>query len=120
MKSKSGDAGRRTFFASDLLAAFVLLCFYQQNVKGGVQASDLIVTQHSNAIISMYNNDACIRNIGCHERPLHILLDVSILTIKFLFFIQLFVLLNPLNLYFDQLNKSEEIDVLFLCMLVNK
>ena len=62
---------RRTSVASDAITAIMLISVYQQSQSPhwfpGAQASDLTVIQHSNAIINMYNNDACIHNIGCHE-----------------------------------------------------
>ena len=80
MKSESRDVPvirkreRRTSVASDAITAIVLISVYQQSQSPlwfpGAQASDLTVIQHSNAIINMYNNDACIHNIGCHERPI--------------------------------------------------
>ena len=83
MKAKSSGRTRQTSVVSDAVAAFALLTIYKEVQKcsplffPGVSASDLAVNQHSNAIINMYNNDECIHNIGCHERPVHILLDVS-------------------------------------------
>ena len=80
MKSESRDVPvirkreRRTSVASDAITAIMLISVYQQSQSPlwfpGAQASDLTVIQHSNAIINMYNNDACIHNIGCHERPI--------------------------------------------------
>ena len=65
---------RTTSVASDAITAIMLISVYQQSQAPlwfpGAQASDLTVIQHSNAIINMYNNDACIHNIGCHERPI--------------------------------------------------
>ena len=83
MKAKSSGRTRQTSVVSDAVAAFALLTIYKEVQKcsplffPGASASDLAVNQHSNAIINMYNNDECIHNIGCHERPVHILLDVS-------------------------------------------
>ena len=83
MKAKSSGRTRKTSVVSDAVAAFALLTIYKEVEKcsslffPGASASDLAVNQHSNAIINMYNNDECIHNIGCHERPVHILLDVS-------------------------------------------
>ena len=80
MKSQSRDVPvirrreRRTSVASDAITAIMLISVYQQSQSPhwfpGAQASDLTVIQHSNAIINMYNNDACIHNIGCHERSI--------------------------------------------------
>ena len=63
MKSPSRDATRRASVASAIMLLSPL-CF------PGAQASDLTVINHSSAILNMYNNDGCIHNIGCHERPI--------------------------------------------------
>ena len=76
----SRDTTRRSSLSSDAVKAFVLLFVFQLDGKKSLinfpvaQASDLPVNQH---VINLYNNDACIHNYGCHERPVHILLDVS-------------------------------------------
>ena len=78
MKSKSRTGGaRRSFLASDVIAAIMLLSVYQQDVKNsqmsfsGAEASGFTVAHQGNAILNMYNqNDGCIYNIGCLERPI--------------------------------------------------
>ena len=92
MKNKSRDGGaRRTSLASDAIAAFMLLSVYQQDIKNsemsfsGAEASDLTVVHHGNAILNMYNdNDGCIYNIGCLERPIgHFVVSIDLLNRKY-------------------------------------
>ena len=76
MKTKSREGVRRSSLASGAVAAFMLLSVSPRDVTyssmpfPGAQASDLTAVQHGNAIINRYNNDGCIYNIGCHERPI--------------------------------------------------
>jgi hypothetical protein len=78
MKSKSRTcSARRSSLASDAIAVFMLLSVYLHDVKNsqmsfsGVEASGFTVAHQGNAILNMYNqNDGCIYNIGCLERPI--------------------------------------------------
>ena len=91
-KSRDGRT-RRNSLASDAIAAFMLLSVYQQDIKNsrlfsGAEASDLTVVHHGNAILNMYNqNDGCIYNIGCLERPIsHAVVSNHLLFLRLLFY----------------------------------
>ena len=91
-KSKNDGLAKHIWFVLDVMATIILLdvmatiirlFICKQETKystlsfSGAMASDLSVNQHATHVINSYYSVDCVHHIGCLERPVRILLDVS-------------------------------------------
>ena len=82
-KSKCDGAAKQIWFVSDVVATIICLFIYKEEIKYSTlsfpvaMASDLSVNQHASHVINSYYSVDCVHHIGCLERPVRILLDVS-------------------------------------------
>ena len=82
-KVKCARLAKHVWIVSDVVAAIIRLFICKEDIKystlsfPGAIASDLSVNQHATDIINSYHSVDCVHHIGCLERPVRILLDVS-------------------------------------------
>ena len=82
-KVKSDRLAKSSWLVSDVLATIISLFIckegthYSKLAFPGAIASDLSANQHATDVINSYHSVDCVHHIGCLERPVRILLDVS-------------------------------------------
>ena len=82
-KAKCDGLAKQIWFVSDAVAIIIRLFICIEGIKystltfPGAIASDLNVNQHATHVINSYYLVDCVHHIGCLERPVRILLDVS-------------------------------------------
>ena len=82
-KVKCDRLAKHAWIVSDLVATIIglFICkediHYSTSAFPGAIASDLSANQHATNVFNSYHSGDCVHHIGCLERPVRILLDVS-------------------------------------------
>ena len=82
-KNKCDRLAKHVWIVSDVVATIISLFICKEDIQystlafPGAIASDLSANQHATDVINSYHSVDCVHHIGCLERPVRILLDVS-------------------------------------------
>ena len=82
-KVKCDRLAKHAWLVSDVVATIISLFICKEEIQysklafPGALASDLRANQHATEVINSHYSVDCVHHVGCLERPVRILLDVS-------------------------------------------